>query len=563
MSEILPLVADDTPFPDLISVLVASGDLFYDWNLIDDRISWSGNTRAVLGLQDGAALRAGAAFLKRIHVEDLPHRMIALARHVEHGSNIDCEYRIRGDDDDTIWVQERAVARFGPNGRAIHLTGIIRNISERKEHETRLAYLGNHDALTGQLNRMRLREALEHSIDKNQRLERQGGFLLVGIDKLALIGEVYGEEVVDALVIAAAKRLEGCLRTGDILGRVGFDRFAIVLQHCSDGQLYQVAGRVLAVVREVPVPTPVGPLHFTASAGATFFPTAAATAREVVSQADSALRNAHKLGCDCFSDFVDVPANKIMHRRDLDTAEQVQRALRDNRFVLAYQPVVHADSGETAFYEGLARMVGDDGKLVTASAFVPIVEEMGLMRLIDRRVLELGLNTLEAQPQVKLSINVSGLTVIDPIWLRLLEDRLRGRRDVARRLTLEITETVALDDLDEASRFVRSLGELGCQVALDDFGAGFTSFRHLRSLHVDMVKIDGSFVRDLADNPDNLIFVKTLLGLAKGIELSTVAECVETAEQAALLRAEGVCYLQGYYFGRPTIEPSWAQAATE
>ena len=216
MSEILPLVADDTPFPDLISVLVASGDLFYDWDLIDDRISWSGNTRAVLGLQDGAALRAGAAFLKRIHVEDLPHRMIALARHVEHGSNIDCEYRIRGDDNDYIWVQERAVARFGPNGRAIHLTGIIRNISDRKESEMRLAYLGNHDALTGQFNRMRLREALEHSIDKNLRLERQGGFLLVGIDKLALIGEVYGEEVVDALLIAAAKRLDSCLRTGDV-----------------------------------------------------------------------------------------------------------------------------------------------------------------------------------------------------------------------------------------------------------------------------------------------------------------------------------------------------------
>ncbi|MHA1567716.1 MAG: putative bifunctional diguanylate cyclase/phosphodiesterase [Alphaproteobacteria bacterium] len=561
MSEILPLIADDTPFPDLISVLVASGDLFYDWDLAKDEISWSGNTRAVLGLQDATGLRAGAAYLKRVHVEDLPHRMIAISRHVDHGSVIDCEYRILGNDDVYLWVQERAIARFGANGCAIHLTGVIRSINDRKESESRLAFLGSHDALTGQFNRMRLREALEQSIERNVRLGHQGGFLLVAIDKLALLGEVYGEDVVDTLLLSAAKRIEGCLRAGDVVGRVGFDRFAIVLQRCSDGQMYQVAGRMLAAVREAPVPTGVGPLHITASAGATSFPTSAGNAREVVSQADSALRNAYKLGCDCFSDFIDVPANSIMHRRDLDVAEQVQRALRDNRFVLAYQPVVEAETGEIAFYEGLARMVGDDGKLVAAGSFVPIVEEMGLMRLIDRRVLELGLNTLESQPQVRLSINVSGLTVIDPIWLRMLEERLRGRVDMARRLILEITETVALDDIGEASRFVSSLCELGCQVALDDFGAGFTSFRHLRALHVDMVKIDGSFVRDLTANPDNLIFVKTLLGLADGINLTTVAECVETQEQADLLRAEGVRYLQGYYFGRPTIEPSWTRAS--
>ncbi len=557
MSEVLPLIADDTSFPDLISVLVASGDLFYDWDLVEDKITWSGNTAAVLGLQDGAAFRAGAAFLKRVHAEDLPHRMIAISRHVEHGSAIDCEYRVRGDNDGFLWVQERAIARFGPSGRAIQLTGIIRNIADRKESERRLAFLGTHDALTGQFNRLRLREALEQAIEKNLREGHQGGFLLVGIDKLALLGEVYGEEVVEGLLVAASKRLEGCLRGGDVVGRVGFDRFAIVLQRCSDGQLYQVAGRMLAVIREAAVATAAGPLHMTASAGATFFPTAAATAREVVSQADSALRNAHKLGCDCFSDYADVPANRLARRCDLDTAEQVQCALRDNRFVLAYQPVVDAETGEPVFYEGLARMVADDGKLIAAAAFVPIVEEMGLMRLIDRRVLDLGLNMLGSQPRLNLSINVSGLTIIDPIWLRLLEERLRGRPEVARRLTLEITETVALDDIGEASRFVSSLGELGCQVALDDFGAGFTSFRHLRSLRVDMVKIDGSFVRDLTTNPDNLIFVKTLLGLANGIELATVAECVETEEQARLLRAEGVRYLQGYYFGRPTIEPNW------
>ena len=178
---------------------------------------------------------------------------------------------------------------------------------------------------------------------------------------------------------------------------------------------------------------------------------------------------------------------------------------------------------------------------------------MGLVRLIDRKVLDLGFDALEKNPTLRLSINLSGLTAVDPVWLAQLSERLSGRRHVAERLTLEITETVALDDIDESSRFVRTLAALGCRVALDDFGAGFTSFRHLRALKVHMVKIDGSFVRDLLHNPDNQVFVRTLVGLAKGIDLVAVAEWVETEAEAEFLLSNGVDYLQGFLFGRPEI----------
>lgn len=202
-------------------------------------------------------------------------------------------------------------------------------------------------------------------------------------------------------------------------------------------------------------------------------------------------------------------------------------------------------------------MLDEDGKPIAAGGFVPVVEKMGLMRLIDRKVLGLGLDTLERNPDIQLSINVSGLTAVDPIWLRELEDRLEGRRDIASRLILEITETVALDDIDDSSRFVDSLNKFGCRVALDDFGAGFTSFRHLRALNVAMVKIDGSFVRDLTTNDENLLFVRTLANLAKGIGLESVAEWVETEAEAELLRSEGLDYLQGWHCGRPEVDPDW------
>ena len=202
-------------------------------------------------------------------------------------------------------------------------------------------------------------------------------------------------------------------------------------------------------------------------------------------------------------------------------------------------------------------MIDPEGNAIAAGGFVPVIEQMGLIRLIDRKVLEMGLDVLERNPSMNLSINLSGMTAVDPVWLRLLEERLQDRKDIAERLILEITETVALDDVDEASRFVSSLTQFGCRVALDDFGAGFTSFRHLRALNVAIVKIDGSFVRGIVDNPENLLFVRTLISLAKGIDIQCVAEWVENAEEADLLKTEGVDLLQGWHCGKPEIDPDW------
>src|SRR5690606_2162050 len=225
-------------------------------------------------------------------------------------------------------------------------------------------------------------------------------------------------------------------------------------------------------------------------------------------------------------------------------------------------PVVTATDHRTVFYECLLRMRDEAGELVPAGAFVPVVEQLGLMRLVDRHVLDLSVRELVEHPDVTLAINISGMTATDQSWLRALLAQLKGKPEVARRLIVEITETAALHDIEESARFVGTLRDLGCRVAVDDFGAGFTSFRHLRSLTVDVVKIDGSFVRNLSENVDNQLFVRNLLGLAAAFGLETVAECVETQEDAAFLVGEGVKSLQGYYFGRPSLERPWAARQT-
>jgi EAL domain-containing protein (putative c-di-GMP-specific phosphodiesterase class I) len=241
--------------------------------------------------------------------------------------------------------------------------------------------------------------------------------------------------------------------------------------------------------------------------------------------------------------------------------ETVLAALRDGRLPLAYQPVVHAVTGEVAYFECLLRMRDKSGRLVAGSEFIPAVEQLGGIEAIDRYVLTQAVRQLRRYSRLCLGINVSGLTVLDPGWLGSATALLRRTPSVARRLVVEITETVALNDLAASQSFICGLRESGCRVAVDDFGAGHTSLWHLGTLPFDIVKLDGSLTRDLGHSPDRRVFLRHLLGFAEGLGSRTVAESVETEEQARMLRAAGVGYLQGHHFGLPVIEPPWLAGA--
>jgi EAL domain-containing protein (putative c-di-GMP-specific phosphodiesterase class I) len=252
-----------------------------------------------------------------------------------------------------------------------------------------------------------------------------------------------------------------------------------------------------------------------------------------------------------------VPETTLRDRRGTAIEAAVQTALREDRLLLAFQPVVCAATGEVDYFECLLRMRTNRGDIIAAAEFIMPLEEMGTIGLIDRYVLEKAVEELAADPDVRLGFNVSGLTVSDRSWLRSLTSLLRRRPDLAPRLVIEITETAALGDIAESAHFVDTLRQAGCRIALDDFGAGHTSLRHLQTLPVHLIKIDGSLVRQLTRQSHTRVFLRHLLGLATSCGLTTVAECVEFPEEATLLRMEGVGRLQGYLIGRPTHERSW------
>jgi EAL domain-containing protein (putative c-di-GMP-specific phosphodiesterase class I) len=275
-----------------------------------------------------------------------------------------------------------------------------------------------------------------------------------------------------------------------------------------------------------------------------------------LSNAEEALTVAKQMYRDSYVIYSPSRERERVRQNNMNVTDELVAALNERRIRLAYQPIVSSVTGEVVMHECLVRLVQHDGTIAAAGNFVPIAEKLGLIGLLDFRVMELALDSLREHPSVHLSLNVSGRTANDPLWLDTLVAQLRADRTLASRLTVEITETMALDEIEGSAQFVSSLRELGCQVAIDDFGAGYTSFRNLTAVEFDLVKIDGSFVKDLMTNRDNQFFVRTLVELAHNFNLPIVAEWVGNAEEVAMLRDFGVEYLQGFFLGEPVMQLS-------
>jgi len=550
----------EEPSSSLTAALEAAGDVAYSWELDGDRLNWSGRLPDAWG-EFAGELATGRRFAGRIHPDDLVHRQLMLANHFDGDSTFDCEYRVRGAGGIFGWVHERGRAERDNAGRPRRMLGVIRAIGDRKAQQSRLEQLANYDELTGHFNKSRLREAVDQIIAANQRTHNPAAFLSIGVDNMTMINDLFGHQAADTVLIEIGRRLDSCLRVSDLIGRLGGDRFGIVLSHCPPDNIHAVAEKILAEVNSAPVTTSQGPVYATVSIGGVSFPDQGLTSYDVITRAETALAEAKRAGRDCYTHYRMTQEQRERQRRSLSIGEEVQKALREDRILFAFQPVVSAETGEVDYYECLLRMRGRDGRVIAAGEFVPILEQLGFIRLIDRYVLDKAFTELSAHPEVRLGFNISGLTAADRPWLRALTSQLRNRPEIAGRVVIEITETAALYDIEESARFVSALRQAGCRVALDDFGAGHTSLRHLQTLAVDTVKIDGSFVHNLSASPDNQIFLRHLLGLAKGFGFHTVAEGVETAAEAAILHREGIGYLQGYYYGRPSLDRPWLQAS--
>jgi diguanylate cyclase (GGDEF)-like protein/PAS domain S-box-containing protein len=432
----------------------------------------------------------------------------------------------------------------------------LADITERKRAQSELEHLADHDPLTGLLNRRRLEADVTRDLAAVARYDTGGAVLVLDLDNFKYVNDSLGHGVGDQLICRAAEVISEHLRESDTVARLGGDEFAVVLPHADAGAAVRVAQMLLEGVREEAVVSTVdGPRRTTASIGIALM-TPGLTTEELMAQADIAMYEAKERGKDRAQVFDPGGDRQAQAKAGLSWAERIRAALRDGRFVLHAQPIVGlAGSGADRRYELLVRMRSETGGMVAPGVFLPVAERFDLIADIDRWVLRraatlLGDLRARGRTEVMLSVNLSARS-IDLEMLDLLRSAFDRTNGDPRRLTVEITETAAIADLERAKAFARGLNAMGSRLALDDFGSGFASFHYLKHLDFDEIKIDGEYVQDMADSDTHRLLVRSLVDIAQGLGKDTTAEFVSDDRTIEMLNDFGVHWGQGFHLGRP------------
>jgi len=459
-------------------------------------------------------------------------------------------------DGEIVWVYLTTRMLTGAGGVTNQALSTVEDITERHELSNQLQHLADHDPLTGLFNRRRFEEELEAAIDATE-VERKGlAILNIDLDNFKFINDAYGHSVGDRLIIRTAELLKSRLRTSDTLARQGGDEFVVVLHDVDGAGALKTATELTELVAsDVRVDGPGYSARVTASIGVAFAgPEQDITEEKLMIQADVAMYEAKDSGRNGARLYD--PQEESTVGQSLDWVQRIRTALSNDGFVLYAQPISSFRPGGPAHHELFIRMVDEeDGSIIAPGAFLPIAERHDLIQEIDQWVIRRAIRILAECPggedSPRLCVNLSGRSVGDPSVLEVISSEIRRTGADPSGLILEVTETSAIGNISSAQVFAESLANLGCRFALDDFGTGFASFYYLKHIACDYVKIDGEFIRHIADDPTDRLLVRALVQISRGMGKFTVAEQVEDAETLELLREYGVDFVQGYHLDRP------------
>jgi diguanylate cyclase (GGDEF)-like protein len=430
---------------------------------------------------------------------------------------------------------------------------VYREITVRRQTEEKLRIVATHDPLTALPNRTLLHERLSHALAKAQRHGRQLAVLLVDLDRFKHVNDTLGHEAGDTLLQLAARRLYDCLRDTDTMARQGGDEFVVLMDELSDREpITGVAQRILAAMT-APFVIEDQEIHITPSIGISVYPD---DGRTLLRNADIALYRAKEKGGNGYQFYSAQIDNYSRERLALESG--LRRALERNELTLLYQPKVDVVTGQVCGMEALLRWQHPQLGLVTPDRFIPIAEESGLIRQIGAWVLKTACLQnrawqREGVRRLAVAVNLSPRqfaeeSLIDDIKAALAESGLD-----ASGLELEITESMVMDDPEQAISILRRLKDLGIRVAIDDFGTGYSSLAYLKRFPIDSVKVDRSFVEDIPADVDSMAIAQAVIAMAHSLRLKVVAEGVESEAQLSFLCGEGCDEIQGHYFSEARV----------
>ncbi len=473
------------------------------------------------------------------------------------------ELRLRAQDGSWRWMLAQAIAsRRDAEGRALHLVGANLDITERKASEQRVRDAALHDPLTGLPNRALVFEYGGHLLAGAQRRQASGALLFVDLDRFKPINDIYGHHIGDKVLQEVAKRLRECTREEDLVGRLGGDEFVIMLQPLE--KLFPRTGIVAQhVVDRISQPFHIDTLELslTPSIGISYYPQHADNVSSLIHTADLAMYQAKQSG----------RANFQVYSPDLDTDMEaaysieirLRKALKSRSFVLHYQPVIDIVSGKLVGAEALVRLADDDAREVGPQRFIPIAESSGLIAELGEWVLSEACRQHRSWKNeglhITLAVNVSPLQFRQAGFAARLGNILSGTQVDPACMQLEVTESMIMDNVDEAVQILNSIKELGVKVALDDFGTGYSSLSRLSRLPLDKLKVDQSFVRGIESDAGSRAVTDAVIALGHSLRLEVIAEGIESEGSLRYLREQGCQQAQGYLFSRPLQADDFAR----
>jgi diguanylate cyclase (GGDEF)-like protein/PAS domain S-box-containing protein len=535
-----------------------ANDGIWDWDIPANTIYVSPRWRAMVGLPEDDAIMAPEYWLERVHPDDREAMIAEIQAHLRgEVPLLEHEYRVLHENGHYLWVLSRGLTVRDYTGAAYRMAGSLTDITSRKVAEERLLHGAFHDTLTGLANRALFMDRLGRLVERGRRrTDDLFALLFLDLDRFKLINDRHGHLVGDQLLTGIARRLENCIRPGDTAARLGGDEFAILLadvEHLGDAT--RVADRIL---RELELPFPVGEQHVstTASIGITVSSSGYERPDDVLRDADIALYRAKALGRGRHKVFDLAIHAQTIARLELET--DLSQAIGNGELQLLFQPVIALDTGKITGFEALLRWDHPAQGILLPKDFIAIAEDTGLIISIGAWVLRKACRQLQQWLQsypneagLDIHINLSGKQFAHPSLVADIRAILHETAIAPGYLTIELSESVLMEDAETAIEICRRLKALGLRLCIDDFGTGYSSLSYLHHFPTDALKIDRSFITRIGANDQNLELVRTIVTLARNLGMATIAEGIETPEQLTHLRALGCRIGQGYLFEGP------------
>ena len=531
----------------------AANDGIWDWNLISGEVYYSPRWKSLLNLDEDLMISSSDDWFERVHPDDIERLNLAISDHLKGITSVlECEYRILRKDGRYMYAICRGMALFDEKGKPYRIAGSQTDITIRKEYENQLTHRALHDELTGLSNRALFMDRLKMVFEQTRRAEdRKAAVLFLDVDHFKVINDSMGHVSGDELLQAFARRLELCLRAGDTVARFGGDEFAILTDSIQrDEDVIQIAERIGAILEK---PFLINGLEFyvSASIGIVFMTSRYKFIEDLMRDVDAAMYHAKYSGRARYEIF-----DNSMHERMIDRLRleaEIRRGLEKNEFILHYQPVYLIEPQELIGFEALIRWQHPIRGLLLPKEFIQVAEESGLIISMGDWVLHTACKQAEAWQKMvgkplKMAVNISALQFNDQQLVRTVQSALAISGLNPALLELELTETTAMADYDKTRKILEEIQEMGVKISIDDFGSGYSSLDHLKTISTNSLKIDQTFIREI--EKDESAIVLAIITMAHQMKLSVVAEGVETQKQLSVLTRNKCDMVQGYFLGR-------------